>query len=158
MGSHTYTSMKKIHLVVLVLAAILTVLWFVFYPHTVQAPVQTLVSTYTNASPDTIVVASPKPGESVAGAQSIAVTGQARGPWYFEASFPVVIEDLAGNVLGQTPATATSDWMTENFVPFTANISLSSSYRGPATIILKNDNPSGDPSRAASVSVPIVIQ
>ncbi|MES2014558.1 MAG: Gmad2 immunoglobulin-like domain-containing protein [Patescibacteria group bacterium] len=111
---------------------------------------------YRNASADTIVVASPKPGELFG--SIIDVQGRARGRWYFEASFPVSVEDSAGNVIGSGVATAGSDWMTTEFVPFTATITLTTSYVGEAKVILKKDNPSGESSRDASITIPITIQ
>jgi hypothetical protein len=41
---------------------------------------------------------------------TFAVTGQARGPWYFEASFPITVESADGTVLVTTIATANGEW------------------------------------------------
>lgn len=112
--------------------------------------------TYKNATADLITVDTPYPG-SVTG-KTFAVKGKARGTWYFEASFPVVILDKDGNRLAAVPAQAEGNWMTTEFVPFTANITVPNTYIGPATVVLKKDNPSGDPSRDASVSYPITIE
>ena len=81
---------------------------------------------------------------------------EARG--FFEASFPVVVLDKNGQVLANGIAQAQGDWMTENLVAFKADIKIPITYMGPATLILKNDNPSGIPSRDASVSIPITIE
>ncbi len=112
--------------------------------------------TYNNASPDLITVQLPYPG-AVVGKQ-FSVLGKARGSWYFEASFPVKVLDKNGNVLAQTPAQAQGDWMTTEFVPFKADLTVPQSYIGPATLVLKNDNPSGDPARDKSLSFPITIE
>jgi hypothetical protein len=112
--------------------------------------------TYKNASGDLIKVGLPYPGAVVG--KDFSVIGQARGSWYFEASFPVQVLDKNGNILAQTPAQAQGEWMTKNFVPFKADIKIPQTYIGPATLILKNDNPSGDPSRDKSVSFPITIE
>ncbi len=113
-------------------------------------------ATYTNASADLIVVDLPFPGAVVG--KDFSVIGKARGTWYFEASFPVKVLDKDGNVLAQMPAQAEGGWMTENFVPFKADIKIPETYIGPATLILKNDNPSGDPTRDKSISFPINIE
>ena len=113
-------------------------------------------ATYDNATSDTIQVDLPFPG-AVTG-KSFTVTGKARGPWYFEASFPVEVRDANGTVLATTPAQAKGDWMTENFVPFEAKITVPESYIGPATLVLKRDNASGLPEHDASVSIPITIE
>ncbi len=112
--------------------------------------------TYDRASTNLIVVEAPLPG-AVTGKEFL-ILGEARGNWYFEASFPVTILDKNGKVLVQTYATALGEWMTENFVPFRAEIEVPQSYIGPATLILSKDNPSGLPENDASVSFPITIE
>lgn len=112
--------------------------------------------TYQNASADLIKVTLPYPG-AVTG-KEFAVKGEARGGWYFEASFPVEVKDKNGQTLVSVPAQAEGDWMTSDFVPFTANIKIPDTYQGPATIILHKDNPSGMPENEASVSFPITIE
>ncbi len=119
-------------------------------------PSQTGQPTYTNATPDDIVVTLPFPG-AVTG-KSFSVTGKARGPWYFEASFPVVVVDKEGAILDQKPAQAQGEWMTTEFVDFKVELTVPESYIGPATLILKKDNPSGEPERDASVSFPFTIE
>jgi hypothetical protein len=111
---------------------------------------------YTNATTDLVAVDAPTPGAVVG--KTFVVKGKARGTWYFEASFPVDILDKNGRQLASVPAQAEGDWMTENFVPFTASITVADSYVGPATVVLHKDNPSGDPSKDASVSYPITIE
>ncbi|MDD5749945.1 MAG: GerMN domain-containing protein [Patescibacteria group bacterium] len=85
----------------------------------------------------------------------VSLSGQARGFWYFEADFPIEITDANNNVLGQGIATAQSDWMTENFVPFTASISFSPSPTATGFIVLHKDNPSGLPEHDDQFQVPI---
>lgn len=150
--------MKK-YIFAFVLVVLLGVGAYFLYPLLAHAPAvstQTSVPTYVNASANDIVVASPKPGETLG--SIIDVSGRARGLWYFEASFPIEVVTSAGAVVGQGIATADGEWMTEEFVPFTATITLTTPYTGPATLILKKDNPSGESSRDASVSLPIIIQ
>ncbi len=98
----------------------------------------------------------PEPG-SVTG-KTFLVSGEARGTWYFEASFPVEVRDRNGAILVQVPAQAQGDWMTTNFVPFSVSITVPQSYIGPATLILRKDNPSGLPQNDASISIPITIE
>ncbi len=112
--------------------------------------------TYSNASADLIAVELPFPG-AVTG-KDFKVIGKARGTWFFEASFPVKVLDKDGKLLAVAIAQAQSDWMTEDFVPFTANVSVPQSYIGPATLLLQKDNPSGLPSHDASISFPITIE
>ena len=86
----------------------------------------------------------------------VTITGEAKGNYYFEASFPIEIRDESGSVVGQGHAEAQGDWMTENFVPFTATISFTSPGAGNiGSIRLKNDNPSGDPARDTYLDIPV---
>lgn len=112
--------------------------------------------TYTNADANMIVVDNVKPGVNVL--PEFKVFGQARGTWYFEASFPVEVLDANGTRITMGHAEAQSDWMTEDFVPYIAEVKIENGYSGPATLVLHKDNPSGEPSRDASVSIPIVVQ
>lgn len=103
-------------------------------------------------------VTTPLPQE-VVDAHAFTVTGHARGPWFFEASFPVEVRDPQNNVIGRGIAQADGEWMTTEFVPFTAPITMTpGTYVGPAVLVLIKDNPSGLPEHDDSVSFPIVIQ
>jgi hypothetical protein len=85
----------------------------------------------------------------------LTVTGEARGPWYFEASFPVKLLDANGKVLVQTHAQAQGDWMTSEFVPFTSTLTFAKPTTATGTLVLEKDNASGlpehDDSRAIEV-------
>lgn len=110
--------------------------------------------TYTNTTADKIIVSNPYPGAVVG--KEFSVLGQAAG-WYFEGVFPIDVLDANSNVLWQGPAMSQSDWMTANLVEFKADIKITNGYTGPATLILRKDNPSGDPINDASMSMPINI-
>lgn len=112
--------------------------------------------TYSNATSNDIVTELPFPG-AVTG-KVFSVIGKARGNWFFEASFPVVVLDKSGNTLATGIAQAQSDWMTTEFVPFKADIKIPDSYTGKATLILKKDNPSGMTEKDASVSFEFTIE
>jgi hypothetical protein len=78
------------------------------------------------------------------------IKGQAKGSWFFEASFPIEIQNQKGDSLKTFIAQATSDWMTENYVPFVADIDLSNlslKSGNKIKIIFHKDNPSGDASK-----------
>ncbi|MCR4311472.1 MAG: Gmad2 immunoglobulin-like domain-containing protein, partial [Candidatus Taylorbacteria bacterium] len=62
----------------------------------------------------------PRPNQEVL--SPLVVTGEARGTWFFEASFPVMLTDWDGRIIAQGIATAKSDWMTADFVPFEATL------------------------------------
>ena len=101
---------------------------------------------------DLIVVDSPRIGDRIT--SPLIIRGKARGPWYFEATFPVVLTNWDGLIIAQHYAQAQSEWMTTEFVPFETKLEFESpvfpgadkdhfSRRG--TLILKKDNPSGLP-------------
>jgi hypothetical protein len=48
--------------------------------------------------------------------------------------------------------------MTEDFVKFVSEVKVPDTYIGPATVFLKNDNPSGLPENEKSISFPITIE
>lgn len=104
---------------------------------------------------ENVKVSSPLPNATVS--KNFTVSGYARGTWFFEASFPVQVRDPQNNLVGQGIAQAQGDWMTTEFVAFNAPVTIQN-YTGPATLVLKKDNPSGLPEHDASVSFPIVVQ
>jgi hypothetical protein len=107
--------------------------------------------------PDTIVVQSLFNTSAIT--SPLTVTGKARGSWYFEAQFPVELKNAQGKVIAQGIAHAQGDWMTKDFVPF--SVTLTYPAQPPAsqgTLILKNDNPSGDPSRDKALSIPVTFK
>lgn len=86
----------------------------------------------------------------------LVVSGDARGTWYFEASFPVRLLDGNGKEIARVPAQAQSDWMTENFVPFVATLTFVPPATATGTLVLEKDNPSGLPANAGEVRIPVV--
>lgn len=103
---------------------------------------------------DIIQIESPRPGDSVT--FPLEITGKARGGWYFEANFPVEILDADGNPLATSYATAQGEWMTNDFVPFTARIEMLNPPLGEkGELLLKYSNASGDPERDEALRVPI---
>ena len=106
-------------------------------------------------SSENVKVTLPFPGATVL--KKFTASGHARGTWFFEASFPVQVKDPSGNVVGTGIAQAEGNWMTEDFVRFTAPVTIEN-YSGPATFVLMKDNPSGLPEHDDSVSFPITVQ
>lgn len=100
-----------------------------------------------------ITIDSPRPNAVIT--SPFEVSGQARGTWYFEASFPVKLLDGNGEQLAITPAQAQGDWMTENFVPYKATLEFTAPAADTGTLVLEKDNPSGLPENADSLIVPV---
>lgn len=99
----------------------------------------------SNPSHSQVILDYPKENGSVS--SPLVVEGEARGSWFFEATFPVVLTNWDGLIIAEGFATAQEDWMTEDFVPFTAELTFSVdtavSTRG--SLILQKANASGLP-------------
>lgn len=83
------------------------------------------------------------------------VTGDARGTWYFEATFPLRVEDTDGTVLGNGYATAQSEWMTENFVPFSGSVYFDPGETTEGWLVLEKSNASGLPEHDDALRIPV---
>lgn len=86
----------------------------------------------------------------------LLIIGEARGNWYFEASFPIKILDENDELVALGIAQAKEDWMTENFVPFEVELQFYPPDSDKGTIVLEKDNPSGLPENADELRIPIV--
>ena len=102
-----------------------------------------------------ITIASPKPNEKIS--SPIAITGEARGYWFFEATFPIKLYDSKNSLIAQSHATAKGEWMTEAFVPFEANLAFAVDREQAGTLILEKDNPSGLPEHADEIRIPVTL-
>ncbi len=100
-----------------------------------------------------IVVYLPKSGDKIS--SPLSVSGTALGNWYFEATAPVKVLDENGRVIGQGHIDAQGDWMSTTSVPFIGSITFDASSTKNGTVVFMNDNPSGDPARQKSLSVPV---
>lgn len=109
---------------------------------------------------DLIRVTAPMSGEDIT--SPVTVIGEARGNWFFEGDFPILITDWDGRIIGEHFATAEEDWMTEDFVPFRAEVEFESPYSesdpefmSRGTLILQRSNPSGLPENDDALEIPI---
>lgn len=102
---------------------------------------------------DRITITAPRPNTSVA--TPLTISGTARGSWFFEASFPIMLTDTEGNVLATGTAQAQGEWTTENFVPYTATLTFSIPEAMDALLTLSKDNPSGLAENDDSLIVPV---
>jgi hypothetical protein len=95
-----------------------------------------------NCRSDFILLDSPLPGARIS--SPLVIRGRARGTWFFEGDFPVILLDAAGERIATGFATAKGDWMTENFVDFEGTIKFTGALSGRGgTLVLKKDNPTG---------------
>lgn len=106
-----------------------------------------------------ISIETPRPNEIIS--SPLIIKGQARGNWFFEASFPVFITNWDGKIIASGIANAKDDWMTSEYVPFEANLTFianKNSYNNKATLILKKDNPSGLSENDDALEIPVLIE
>lgn len=149
--------MKNIFYIILVL--LICIISFFVWKKQAQSPLYDPTQDYTAG--DRIQVSSPRIGDIIT--SPLKVSGKARGTWFFEASFPVIVVDWDGLIIGEGHAElspAGGDWMTTDYVPFEGTITFTTppdtgpqSVRG--AVIFKKDNPSDLPENDAAVEIPI---
>lgn len=149
--------MTRLSLIISSIVVVLVIgfgaMWWVSNPKpTPPPPIIEEVPAVTDLN-DRIQVTAPAVGDVVTSPLTIA--GKARGPWFFEASFPVKMLDSNNQELGVTTAQAQGDWMTEDFVPFTATVTFTTPTTAMGTLLLQKDNPSGLPENDAALGVPV---
>lgn len=102
---------------------------------------------------DVIHIGSPRPNDTIE--SPLTILGEARGTWFFEASFPIRLLDEEGELIAEGFAQAQDEWMTEEFVPFRAELTFDAPRGGRATLRLEKDNPSGLPENDDALIVPV---
>ena len=102
---------------------------------------------------DLIRISKPRPNEFIQ--SPLEIEGEARGYWFFEADFPVQLLDANGKEIATGIAKTSSNWMTEDFVPFEAKIEFQVPATKKGILILEKDNPSGLPENADELQIPV---
>lgn len=101
-----------------------------------------------------IIVYSPKPGEAVA--NPIFVSGRtSSGIWFFEGSFPIFVFDGNNKELGRSHVSSRGEWMTENPIEFTGEISYKKPEMGNGFLLFESDDPSGLGKNIKRYKIPI---
>jgi hypothetical protein len=158
--------MKKRYLLLLVIVIFGAMFWLLFKNASAPVLEDKVTDTKDTLAPevapaqkdDLITVESPLPGSMIS--SPLLIRGKARGNWYFEASFPVELVDAVGTVLAVGHATAQGEWMTSEYVPFTATLNYTAPVNVSGTkgfLILRKDNPSGEARFDNSLSIPVTI-
>jgi hypothetical protein len=110
-----------------------------------------------NCKSDLIYMEFPLPGSRVA--SPLSIRGHAKGKWFFEGDFPVVLADANGKVIAKWYATAKKSRMTEAFVPFESVIKFKPPRSGSkGTLFLKKDNPTGRPEFDDALEIPVIFE
>ncbi len=96
-----------------------------------------------------------EPAANALAQSPLEVRGEARGPWFFEGSFPIELRDANGKTLAQGPAQAQGEWMTEEFVPFSGQLAFGLPETATGELWLIKENPSGLPENEDHRVVPV---
>lgn len=156
--------MKKIILIIIILAiAIVVITW---KPQNINPDIlediDPILKAEIESKADLIRLETPLPNSTIT--SPLNIKGEARGVWFFEASFPIYLTDWDGLIIAEGYATAQSDpanpddagWMTTEFVPFTATLTFENpAYKNNGSLILRKDNPSGLPEHDDALEIPI---
>lgn len=105
---------------------------------------------------DLIIVQEPAPNQSIR--SPLKIKGKARGNWYFEADFPVVLVNKNDKKLASAIATAKGEWMTEDFVPFEVALRFKTPNAQRGFLIFQKANPSGLPENDRSLRIPVIFE
>lgn len=126
------------------------------YPRQCRAGEQTFTENIGNEleKVDIITLNIPRPNSEIV--SPLIIEGQARGTWFFEGDFPVVLTDWDGLIIAEGYATAQDDWMTEDFVQFKTELKFEKpEFNNKGLLILRKDNPSGLPENDDALEIPI---
>ncbi len=102
---------------------------------------------------DLIQASTPRPGDEIT--SPLVIEGEARGFWFFEASFPARLLDGNGKEISVAVMQAQDEWMTENFVPFRGTLTFPTPSTEKGILVLEKENPSGLPEHADDLRIPI---
>lgn len=100
-----------------------------------------------------IRVEQPKEGQKIS--SPLKIQGEAKGYWFFEASAPVRLVSESGKVLAEKYISATDDWMTEDWVPFEAELEFTTKEKR-GYLIFNRANASGKPEHDRVMRIPVV--
>jgi Immunoglobulin-like domain of bacterial spore germination len=143
---------KRLKVLVIVLGAIILILLgvFVFVP-SAKEPMAVPSAPAVSADGHLQVMA-PLADDLIA--SPVAVSGTVTGGgWFFEATFPVTVEDASGTVLGRGQARARGDWTSSGTVPFAGSISFAAPEYATGTVVFEKDNPSGLPQYSGELRI-----
>lgn len=102
---------------------------------------------------DFIRLDKPYPNQVIA--SPLIIEGKARGTWYFEADFPIRLYNANDEEIAVGFGTAQGEWMTEDFVSFSAELEFDSPQTSTGTLVLERDNPADLPDQDQKLVVPV---
>lgn len=105
---------------------------------------------------DKITISTPRPNDEVF--SPLYIKGEARGTWFFEASFSAKLLDENDEEIASSVVMTPKEWMTEDFVPYSAEMEFEMPETDEATLVLERANPSGQEQNAEELRVPVKFQ
>ncbi len=156
---HMTTRATIVSILILILLSVGA--YFIFRNNSTTVPNQIPNNNSTTTSStivykDLIRISAPASNALVA--SPLTVRGEARGNWYFEASFPLKVLDANGTQIGVGYAQAEGEWMTTDYVPFLGTITFTAPTTTTGMIVFEKDNPSGLPENSDEIRVPVRFQ
>jgi hypothetical protein len=111
----------------------------------------------TDDKQNLIVVVSPIKNSEIS--SPLVISGRARGNWFFEGSFPVVLLDSYRNTIAEGHVSAQGEWTTADFVKFLGSLEFNNYIKGQnGYLVLKKDNASGLPEFDDSLEIPVIFK
>lgn len=103
---------------------------------------------------DLIVLDQPLPNQKIK--SPLVIEGKARGIWFFEGDFPVILTNWDGLIIAEGYASAQGEWMTDDFVKFRTKIKFEKPDLYPqGTLILQKDNVSDKRELDDALEIPV---
>lgn len=88
----------------------------------------------------------------------VFISGKARGNWFFEAVLPVYLENQEGVTIATGYVEALDEWMSEEFVPFSGELTFIHDKTEDGFLIFGKNNPSALSEFDDSFALPVVIK
>lgn len=108
--------------------------------------------------PITDLIQVEQPNRNASIKSPLQIKGKARGYWYFEGTFPVVLIDKNDKRVASGVAEAKGEWMSEDFVPFEVKLKFDTPKAQRGYLIFKKANPSGRPENDRSFRLPVIFE
>lgn len=124
-----------------------------FFVFTSEKSIELIPSSSPDVHKESIRIDKPKLDQLIQ--SPVEVSGEARGYWFFEASFPIRLYDANNVELSVAVAQAEGEWMTEGFVPFKAKLEFKKPTTETGILVLEKDNPSGLPENADELRISV---
>lgn len=109
-----------------------------------------------NDAKNIIIIDSPKPYQKVQ--IPIFIKGKARGSFFFEATFPIRIEDENGNLITSGYVITKENWMSEDFVTFETYFDFDKGDLKRGFIIFEKANPSALKENKFEIKIPVYFE